>query len=552
MAFPLPPYTNGQTHTENGQQYQYGNGRWDKSLAAGATPTILNSLSDVQTTTPLDGDVLAYNAATSQWENKSSQSATLKLPDAGQGFGRTVIRGTDILRAGSTTGSRIHGAGFAVDLTCSTPMRVVGIENVTAWKKFYESLNNYLALSTDGHIYVGGDDSEGGLGTERVDAGNKSTEHMIRLEDANVFGPNLFVEDVFALNVNSLGAAFMNCYAVVKDTATNTYKNYFWGSNGAYNQVGVTGIANGNKLFPVEIVDLPAGKRIIAVHGQTDSSTLVLMEDGTVWATGYNGTQGGLGIGTGVSPGKFAQCRLASGSFVTNAKQVFYVDWIGGDDNSYILLNTGEVLSAGGNSMRQLGNGTTTARNTFDYVMSGSGSRLSNVKKIVGSCYEGMLFLDNAGNVWHVGRNDENVRGDNISVGASVSAFASICQTGVLDAWSTDEPRGISLAFYLKSDYKLYGSGRNDSGLRGSGNYLSSAATTGLELVSFPKGEYPVRLHRVGQVADDNTFSYMSILALTNAGKVYAWGYSNFLGLNGYPTTAIPFPVPLDDINNSL
>ena len=554
MAFPTPPYTNGQTHTENGQQYQYGSGRWDKSLAAGSTPTILNSLSDVQTTTPADGDVLAFNAATSQWENVSSQSAALlaRLPDAGHGYGTTVIRGLDILRTGSTTGTRIHGAGFAENLSRYFPMRVVGVENVTAWKKFYESMSNYLALSTDGHIYVGGDDSEGGLGTERVDAGSKSTEHMIRLEDANVFGPNLFVEDIFALNVNTDEGAFIDCYAVVKNTADSTYKNYFWGSNGSFNMVGVTGLANGNKLYPVEIVDLPAGKRITAVHGQNESCTLVLMEDGTVWGIGYNGAAGHLGLGTGVSPGKFAQCKLTSGSFVTNAKQVFTVDWIGGDDNSYILLNTGEVIAAGSNSLRQLGSGTTTARNTFDYVMAGTGSRLSNIKKIIGSCYEGALFLDNAGNVWHVGANNQNVRGDNISPGASVSAFASICQTGVLDAWSSDDLRGYSVVFYLKSDYKLYGAGRNDKGIRGSGNYASVAYTTGLELVSLPKGEYPVKLHRCGMAADASpNVAYIGFLALTNAGKVYGWGDVDWLGLGGSPAI-IPFPLPLNDINNSI
>lgn len=550
MAFPLPPYTNGQTHTEAGQQYQFGNGRWDKVLAVGSTPTILNALSDVQTTTPADGDVLAFNATSGQWENVSGQTATLKLVDGGRGFGRTVIRGTDILRAGSTSGNRIHGAGFTATLTTTAPMRVVGIENVTAWKKFYEGTGNYFALSTDGHIYVGGDDSYGQLGTERVDPGTKHTEHMFRLEDANVFGPNLIVEDIFALDINFYEAAAFNAFAVVKNTADGSYKNYFWGLNGSYNQLGVTGVANGNKLFPTEITDLPAGRRITGVHGVNQSCTIAMLDDGTVWATGFNGS-GALGIGTNVNPNKFTQCKLTGGSFVTDAKQVYTQDWSGGGDNSYILLNTGEVLAAGSNANRQLGNGTTTARNTFDYVMAGTGSRLSNIKKIVGDCYEGMLFLDNAGNVWHVGRNQDNVRGDGISVNASVSAFASICQTGVLDAWCPGFPRGICYAHYLKTDYKLYGTGRNEDGMLGSGDYSSSAASTGLELVSFPKGEYPVAIRPLGQVNDADT-AYMGNIALTNAGKVYAWGENLSCAMLPNLPAIVPFPVPIYDINNSI
>ena len=89
-------------------------------------------------------------------------------------------------------------------------------------------------------------------------------------------------------------------------------------------------------LIPMEIVMVSGG----------DTHSLILGRDGTVWATGYNGS-GRLGTGDNINKNVFT--KVASNVKMTAA----------GADHSLILKEDGTVWVTGANSYGQLGNGST-------------------------------------------------------------------------------------------------------------------------------------------------------------------------------------------------
>lgn len=505
-------------------------------------PIAFNALTDVTITTPVDGDKLVYDATAGQWENapKIAPENRLRFPDGGRGFGRTILRGVEILRAGSIGTNRPHAIGIG-DTYATTVMPVAGVADVESWLKFYDGISYYLALSDKGVIYMAGDDSVGQQGTERVKAGNDSSWVMRPVTDANVFGSNVIVEDIFSPDYNLLdGHSQGNPIVVVKNKTTNVYTNYTWGGDGW--RVS-SGASSGNKLFPTALTELPAGKKIVKFHGCTNFAHMAVLDDGTVWGIGYNGN-GALGTGNKNSPTAYTQAKLKGGAFVTGAADVKYMVSNGSGTNGYVLLANGEVLAAGSNGNRQLADGTTTERETFDYVLTANNVRLTNIRKIA-LTYAGALFLDASGNVWHAGYNNDGIRGDGTTFNvAPTSSFATICQTGVTDIMSNDPVRGTSFVFYLKTDGKLYSAGWNGYGTLGGskpdGNYST------ISEVHFPKGERPVALKCVGQ-RTEGADSHMGLIALTDKNRVFGWG-RNYAGacIHGLPES-IPSPQLIRD-----
>lgn len=132
---------------------------------------------------------------------------------------------------------------------------------------------------------------------------------------------------------------------------------YTWGYN-VYGQLGDK--TNANKKEPKKIygyIDIAGEKVQTELNNVIDvaggySHTLVLTKDGTVWSTGYNG-YGQLGDGTTTQRNTFEKVKL-------NAKGEYLSDIIGitaGANTSYALDKNGNVWSWGVNSNGQFGTG---------------------------------------------------------------------------------------------------------------------------------------------------------------------------------------------------
>lgn len=125
--------------------------------------------------------------------------------------------------------------------------------------------------------------------------------------------------------------------------------------------------------------------------------SLALLEDGTVWAWGYN-AQGQLGDGTNTdrnTPVKVPSLGGRVKAIAANSSNVFY-------DPSFTLalLEDGTVWSWGTNEWHQLGDGTNANRNTPAKV-----SNLSGVKAIAPGGRHSLALLRD-GTVWGWGAND--------------------------------------------------------------------------------------------------------------------------------------------------
>ncbi|WP_032710911.1 hypothetical protein, partial [Salinispora arenicola] len=101
-------------------------------------------------------------------------------------------------------------------------------------------------------------------------------------------------------------------------------------------------------------VDLPPGTEVTDVAAHGDHS-LAVTSAGTVLAWGNN-SSGQLGDGTTTSNSTPVDVDLPAGTEVTAIA--------GGDSHSLAVTSAGTVLAWGNNSSGQLGDGTTTDRDT--------------------------------------------------------------------------------------------------------------------------------------------------------------------------------------------
>jgi alpha-tubulin suppressor-like RCC1 family protein len=132
--------------------------------------------------------------------------------------------------------------------------------------------------------------------------------------------------------------------------------------------------------------------------------TVSVKSDGTVWAWGYN-VYGQIGDGTTTQRNSAVQV-LVSGTPLAGVVAV-----AAGAYHSVALKSDGSVLAWGLNSSGQCGNNTTTECNNPVQVLKSDGSNLSNIVAICAGAYHN-LALDTSGNVWAWGLNTNGQLGD--------------------------------------------------------------------------------------------------------------------------------------------
>ncbi|MCG2661385.1 MAG: RCC1 repeat-containing protein [Kiritimatiellae bacterium] len=236
-----------------------------------------------------------------------------------------------------------------------------------------------------------------------------------------------------------------------------------------------------------------------------ENHSLVLKDDGTVWAWGCN-YSGQLGDGTWVSTNRPVQ--------VSDLSEVSAV--AGGGNYSLALKNDGAVWAWGTNSQGQLGDGTWTTTNRPVQVVG-----LSEVTVIAGSGSANgfSLALKNNGTVWAWGCNENGQLGD----GTTNNANQPVQVVGLSDVKAIaggGGANGFSLA--LKNDGTIWAWGNNTYGQLGDGTTINKVSPIQV-----------VGLSGMSAVAGGQNHS----LALKNDGTVWAWG-SNGDGQLGDGTKA--------------
>ncbi len=293
-------------------------------------------------------------------------------------------------------------------------------------------------------------------------------------------------------------------------------------------------------------------------HSQTTVAggryhSLVLRDDGTVWATGYN-NDGQLGNGTTKNSSQLVQVqgvggvqKIAAGYFrslaiendgsvwawgqgdlgnatTTNSSTAIQVPGVSGAaavasgvNQSLVLLSGGTVEAWGANTYGEDGNGTTTAQ-TSPVAVSG----LSGVTQIAAGAYHSLALKSN-GTVWAWGDNSNGQLGNNSTTNSSTPVQVQ----GLSNVTAIAAGQYFSLA--LESNGTVWAWGANSSGQLGDGNTTDSHVPVQVTGVS-----------GISQISAGLITSY----AMTSSGTVMGWGDNSLdeLGALGGGSTAAAIP----------
>jgi hypothetical protein len=134
--------------------------------------------------------------------------------------------------------------------------------------------------------------------------------------------------------------------------------------------------------------------------------TVFLKNDGTVWATGYN-SQGELGIGNTNQQTRAVQVIDNTGGYISSVAAI-----AAGANHTVFLKNDGTVWATGDNGSGELGDGSTTDNLRAEQVLdSTTGGQFTNISAI-STGYNHSVFLKNDGTVWATGQNNNGELGD--------------------------------------------------------------------------------------------------------------------------------------------
>jgi alpha-tubulin suppressor-like RCC1 family protein len=279
--------------------------------------------------------------------------------------------------------------------------------------------NHSLFIKNDGSLWAMGLNSSGQLGDGTTD--NNSTPEKV--VDANVSGIAAGANHSLYLDENgSLWAMGLNSSGQLGDGTT-------------YNK------STPEKVVDANVSDMAAG----AYH------SLYLDENGSLWAFGDN-TYGQLGYGSvleSLSP------VLVEASGVD---KVF-----AGGNASFYIKTDGSVWAMGDNQYGQLGDSTNWNRNRPIRIFSAS----ENISSVAAGMNHN-FFITEAGNVYAVGLNDESQLGDETTTyrNSGVSPLLDSLPISGISKISA----GSKHSTFLKSDGSVWASGLNDDGQLGREN----------------------------------------------------------------------------------
>jgi alpha-tubulin suppressor-like RCC1 family protein len=259
------------------------------------------------------------------------------------------------------------------------------------------------------------------------------------------------------------------------------------------------------------------------VLGQASSHTVILKNDGRVYAVGGN-SSGQFGNGTTTNTSFPVQVLASANNPLTGVVQVAY-----GSSHTVFLLNTGSVYAVGNNFNGQLGDGTITNTSFPVQVKATASTFLTGVVQVAcGTSYT--VFLLSSGAVYAVGANSSGQLGNGTTVPSTPGSYSGRYPVQVLAGPSPGVPLtdvvqiacGASHTVFLRSDGSVYAVGNNANGQLGIGTSGSSVS----------RSSQVQSLTNVVQVAGGSTHTVF----LRGDGSVYAVG-GNSSGQLGDGTT---------------
>ena len=279
-----------------------------------------------------------------------------------------------------------------------------------------------------------------------------------------------------------------------------------FGENG-YGDLGI-----GNTLESVSPVQV-SGSNYVAVSVGV-SHSLAIQSNGTVWGWGYN-NYGAVGDGTTTERNSPVQVAGLSGTCVQVSA---------GNSLSLALENNGTVWAWGENTSGQVGDGTTTQRNSPVQVSGLSGT----IIEVAAGEYHG-LALRNDGTVWAWGSNTYGQLGIGTSGTAPQKSPVEVTGTsGTPLSGVVAIAAGAYHSLALRSDGSVWAWGMNSDGQIGDGT------TT--------QRNNPVEITTLSGIVAISAGDYQGF-ALTGNGNVTGWGLNSSGQVGDGTTTQRNSPV---------
>ena len=442
---------------------------------------------------------------------------------------------------------------------------------------YYPSI--FSIIRKDGTVWTSGNNEYGQLGNETNVSSNYLTQTGTINAELNI--RNEYIKTGETLDISVLSEETFNVFIAEKtdkndwtwtssneDVATVDNKGSVTGR-----EIGYTTITGYNSKTGVKakaIINVYRNKEGVVTKPQVEIGpdySVILKEDGTVWATGRN-DYGQLGNGTTTNSNKPVQVKIDENTYLTNIRK------ISATDTCVVALATnGEVYAWGRNNYRQLGQGDTTNCLYAKKVKTEDGTGyIQNIIDVIAN-NSNTVYLDKNGGLYICGRSSSGIFLEKTASSKGVTYLGPknaikitggyinvglITTTGKAVAWgqndygtfgagntSTKETvvaydvNDFKIACYgsivLKEDGKAYAAGKNSYGQLGIGNTTNTSTLTQISIDTNSKIKY---------IAPGGDTSAV----MTSDGTVYETGYNNYGVLSNGTTTSSSKFMPL--LNN--
>ena len=445
---------------------------------------------------------------------------------------------------------------------------------------------NNVILRKDGSIWIAGENTYGQIGNGTTSNSNK----LIKMGEENVQlnARNEYIKIGDTLDIDIQEIKKFNVFIPEK---TNQSDWTWTSSNEDVATVNSNGVVTGTGIGYTTITGYNSkenlkGKVIINVYNNKEGaitkpqvevaldSTIILKEDGTVWATGRN-HYGQLGNGTTTDSNKPVQVKIDENTYLTNVRKISTSNYY-----TVALTTNGEVYAWGDNGSEQLGQGNSKVLYATKIKNQDGTGPLQNIVDVIAN-HSNTLYLDNDGGLYICGYTDTTLylgktastkgvtylgQQNAIKITGGYQTVGMVTSSGKAIAWgknsygvlgngtTTDNIIGKTTigediddfkltcysGMFLKDNGKAYSAGLNNYGQLGIGNTTSKSTYTEISIDTESKIKYIA--------PGGNTSAIM-----TSDGKVYETGYNKNGQLSdGTTTNSNKFKLLLNNDNTEV
>ncbi|GAB1447231.1 hypothetical protein MASR2M44_02230 [Bacteroidota bacterium] len=421
------------------------------------------------------------------------------------------------------------------------------------WSSISSLMSHAAVLGADGSLWTWGRNFEGQLGDGTTIGKSTPTQicsNTLPPPTLSTFTPNSGAAGtqvtLTGTNLNNVTSVSIGGVAATLVSKTATQIVATVGQGATTGAVSVNSpVGNATATGNFTVVAPSCGPFVNINAGYYQS--VAVKSDGTLWAWGNN--QFGQ-LGDGTTTNRNTPVQIGSDNDWTSVSSG-YIHTLG-------IKTDGTLWSWGWNNFGQLGDGTNNNRNTPVQIDN------SNNWVSVSSKYDHTLAIKADGTLWAWGRNDNGQLGD----GTYTHKNAPV-QIGIGSSW-IHVSAGESHSLAVKSDGTLWAWGSNNNGQLGDGNNMTrnvptqvGIANNWLAVAAANNNSFALRSNGTiwsinnnpNQIGNQTNWTsimagFGNTVALKSDGTLWAWGWNNWGQVGNGTLSTVNDPVQIGNANN--